>query len=142
MTRSLSLHAQILAIGLTLGLIVVIFELVRRRRIQERYALLWVVVLIVLLLFTVVPTTLPAAAHLVGTSNTTAALLALLSVMELVLLVHLTSKASMADERLTLVQQEIALLRLEQELRERAHVGLVHTPASDTPGDDAGQHNS
>ncbi len=113
MTGTLSLHAQILATALALGLLVLILEMVRRQRIQERYAVLWVGVLVFLLVLTVIPAALPFLAHLVGIHNYTAALLAAISIIELILLVNLTSKSSMTDEQLIRVQQEIALIRMQ-----------------------------
>ena len=42
-------HQRAVAILATLGLLVIVFDLVRRRRLLERYALVWMAVTVVLL---------------------------------------------------------------------------------------------
>ena len=110
------IRVSIFAAIAALLLLVVILELVRSRRLQERYALLWVVTAIVLLVFALWRDALNVLAAAVGIAYPPSALFLLAGVFFLVVLLHYSTVISELAERNLMLAQRIALL--EQKLRE------------------------
>ena len=100
------------------ALLVIVFELIRSRRLRERYALLWLltgVVLLALSLWRSGPNTI---AGWFGISTTPVAVLfAVGALFVLVVLLHYSTVISKLHDQNTLLAQRLALL--EQQLRER-----------------------
>jgi hypothetical protein len=107
-----SIFAAIAAILLLL----VILELIRSRRLQERYALLWVMTAVVLLVFALWRDGLNVLARTVGIAYPPSALFLLAAVFILVVLLHYSTAISELAERNLMLAQRIALL--EQKLKE------------------------
>ena len=107
-----SIFAAIAAIVLLL----VILELIRSRRLQERYALLWVMTAVVLLVFALWRDGLNVLARTVGIAYPPSALFLLAAVFILVVLLHYSTVISELAERNLMLAQRIALL--EQKLKE------------------------
>jgi hypothetical protein len=97
-------------------LLAVIFELIRSRRLQERYALLWLVTGLVLLVLAVWRDGLNVLASTVGIAYPPSALFLVLGVFFLLVLLHYSTVISELAERNLMLAQRIALL--EQKLRE------------------------
>jgi hypothetical protein len=97
-------------------LLVVILELVRSRRLQERYALLWVMTSVVLLVFALWRDGLNVLARTVGIAYPPSALFLIAALFILVVLLHYSTVISELAERNLLLAQRIALL--EQKLKE------------------------
>lgn len=112
----LSLQAQFLAGILIIGFLAMLFELIRRHRIQERYAVIWAISGVLMLAGVLIPGALPALASVSGIHDASLALLALLAFFQMAMLLHLTTVASGQAERTTRLSQECAILRLENEL--------------------------
>jgi hypothetical protein len=108
------------AIGALL-LLVVVFELIRSRRLQERYALLWLVTGVVLLVLALWRTALSRLADVVGIAYPPSALFVLASFFILVLLLHYSTVISRLSDQNRILAQRLALLenRLEEELAEQ-----------------------
>jgi len=104
--------AAALAAGL---LLFVIIELIRSRRLQERYALLWLLTCVVILVFAVWRGALSELAGLVGIAYPPSALFVLAAFFILVVLLHYSTVISDLSERNLTLAQRIALL--EQQLR-------------------------
>jgi hypothetical protein len=121
--HNISGRVQIVAVIVTAIMLGVVLELVRRRRLAERYALLWMVVAVVLLLFAVWNGLLGDAAHLVGIRVPSNALfLAAIGVVFLLLL-HFSVVTSRLAEESKILAQEVA--RLDHELRARSANGAA-----------------
>jgi hypothetical protein len=100
------------------ALIVVIFELIRRRRLRERYALLWLATGLVLLALSVWRDGLNTIAGWVGvTGYPPAVLFAVATLFILVVLLHYSTVISRLTDQNTILAQKLALL--EEKLRER-----------------------
>ncbi len=124
------LAQRILAIVLTGGLMLLILELVRRKRLMERYALLWLFSTAVLIVLAAWKGLLTSIASDLGIHYAPALLFAVAAAFELLLLVHFSLTISrLADQnkvlaqRLGLVQQrvedqETRLARQEERLSE------------------------
>jgi hypothetical protein len=97
--------------------LLVIFELIRNRRLQERYALLWLVTGSVILLLSVWRDALRLVAEQIGIAYPPSALFVVGFLFILVVLLHYSTVISELSERNVLLAQDIALL----EERVRAH---------------------
>ena len=111
---------QLLAIVVTAGLFVIVFELVRQRRLLERYALLWLFSSAVLLGLSVWRGALEELASAVGIFYAPSALFAVAFGFVLVLLLHFSLVISRLAEQTKVLAQRIGLLQHEiDELRGR-----------------------
>jgi hypothetical protein len=100
------------------ALIVVIFELIRRRRLRERYALLWLATGLVLLALSLWRDGLNTIAGWVGvTGYPPAVLFAVATLFILVVLLHYSTVISRLTDQNTILAQKLALL--EEKLRQR-----------------------
>lgn len=107
-----------------MGLIVVVailiyvFEMLRRQKLREKYAVLWIIVGIGTLILSIFPQILDTASSLVGIRIPAN----LLFIMTLVLLVgvclHLSHEQSQAEDEVRILAEEVAILRSDlQDLR-------------------------
>jgi len=101
-----------------LAVLVAIFELVRRRQLREKYALLWAVVAIVVVPLALYPRLLDTVSHSVGVASGVSLVLFLGLVFLLLVCIHLSWEVSRLEEETRTLAEEIALLRTET--RERA----------------------
>ena len=116
-------RVQIVALIITAIMLGVVLELVRRRRLAERYALLWMIVAFVLLVFAVWRGLLADVADLVGIAVPANALfLAALGVI-FILLLHFSVATSRLAEESKILAQEVA--RLDHELRTKSANGTA-----------------
>ncbi len=101
----------------SLLLLAVIFELIRSRRLRERYALLWLLTGVVLLALSLWRGGLNTIAGWAGvTGYPPAVLFAVGSLFILAVLLHYSTVISKLSDQNTILAQRLALL--EQELRE------------------------
>jgi hypothetical protein len=95
----------------------VIIELIRRHRLQERYALLWIATGGVMLFFALWRSALDRFAELVGVAYPPSALFMVAGLFVFVVLLHFSTVLSKLSEQNKTLAQQIALL--EQRLRDR-----------------------
>ncbi|HEX2128804.1 MAG TPA: DUF2304 family protein [Solirubrobacterales bacterium] len=107
--------AQILALVVTLAIFALILELVRRRRLVERYALLWMTAAIVLLILSIWTDGLDVLADAMGIEEPANAIFILAFGVIFLLLLNFSVATSRLSEETKILAQETA--RLEQELR-------------------------
>jgi hypothetical protein len=106
MTVRISIVAAIAAILL----LAVIFELIRSRRLHERYAILWVVTGLTILLLALWRDALGKMSDLVGIAYPPSALFVLASLFILVLLLHYSTVISKLADENRILAQRLALL--------------------------------
>ncbi len=118
-------RVQIVSIVVMAGLFVVVFELVRQRRLMERYALLWLLSVAVLLGLAVWRGALDLVARSVGIFYAPSALFAIALGFVLVLLLHfslvisrLAEQNKVLAQRVGIMQQQLDELHLERTERE------------------------
>jgi hypothetical protein len=115
--------AVVAAIASALFLLV-IFELIRSRRLQERYALLWLVTGSVILLLSVWRDALRLVAEQIGIAYPPSALFVIGFLFILAVLLHYSTVISELAERNVRLAQDIALveerLRIHERRAERA----------------------
>ena len=99
-------------------LLVVVFELIRSRRLRERYALLWLLTGVVLLALSLWRGGLNTIASWFGVTSYPPAILgAVGALFILVVLLHYSTVISRLSDQNTILAQRLALL--EQQLREQ-----------------------
>jgi hypothetical protein len=108
------IRVSIFAAIAALLLLVVILELVRSRRLQERYALLWMATGVVLLVFALWRDALGVLARTVGIAYPPSALFLLASLFILVVLLHYSTVISRLSDQNTILAQRLALLEQQQ----------------------------
>jgi hypothetical protein len=114
---------------LLLGLI---FELLRRRQLREKYAVLWLVVGLGTLPFGFVPTSLNSVARHLGVRNGASLVLFLAVVFLLLVCIHLSWEASRLEDETRALAEETALIRTElRDLQAEiaAHRAVLAVPA-------------
>jgi hypothetical protein len=96
-------------------LLLVVFELTRRRRLQERYALLWLLTGVVIFILAVWRSLLGSVSDLVGIAYPPSALFILAAFFILMVLLHYSTVISRLSEQNTTLAQRLALLEHELE---------------------------
>jgi hypothetical protein len=109
------------AIAVTAALLVLVFELVRRKRLSERYAILWLLAAVTLLVLAVWKGLLTSLAHDVGISYPPSALFAVAIGLIVVILLHFSLAVSRLTDQSKVLAQRLGLLqqRLEEAERRR-----------------------
>lgn len=95
--------------------IAVLFELLRRRRLREKYALLWVLVALLTLVVALFPGTLTWASALVGVEVPANLLFFVASMLLMLVSIQHSQDLGRLDERTRSLAEEIALLQMRVE---------------------------
>jgi hypothetical protein len=111
-------RVSIAAAAAAVILLLLILELIRSRRLQERYALLWLLTGIVILVLSAWRGALAKLADLVGIAYPPSALFVLASFFVLMVLLHYSTVISKLSDQNAILAQRLALL--EHELRLQA----------------------
>ena len=113
---------QIFSVLVMAGLFALVFELVRRRRLMERYALLWLFSATVLLALAVWKDLLEVLSNAVGIYYAPSALFAAALGFVLILMLHfslvisrLTDQIKLLAQRVGIMQNELDELRAQQQ---------------------------
>ena len=126
----------------TLGVIggvftlVVLFEMLRRQRLREKYAVIWVVVVAATLTLAIFPGVLSWAADLLGVQVPSNLLFFGAIMLLLVISIQLSYEIGRLEERTRTLAEEVALLRLQDE----SHRG--DRGSHGTHGPDDGAHGA
>jgi hypothetical protein len=115
----MELRVQLVAVAASLVLLVVVFELVRRKRFLERYALLWLFSGVVLLLLSIWKELLENVANAIGIFYPPSALFVIAFGFVLVLLLHFSLAVSKLADQSKILAQRLALLEERQRKQER-----------------------
>jgi hypothetical protein len=118
-----------------LAILFFVFEMLRRQKLREKYAILWIVVGIGTLLLSAFPSLLEKASGLLGIQVPAN----LLFIMTLVLLVgvclHLSREQSQAEDEVRILCEEVAILKSELKvLQHRFEAGTRNAGAADPEG--------
>jgi hypothetical protein len=104
-------HQRIIAIAISAGLLLLILELVRRKRLMERYALLWLFSTLLLLVLSVWSGLLNSLASALGVSYPPSALFAVAFGVVLVLLIHFSLAVSRLSDQNKILAQRLGILQ-------------------------------
>jgi hypothetical protein len=104
--------------GLTaLAVLAFIIELLRRRQLQEKYAILWLAVSIVMVPLAFFPTIVNSVAKAIGFASGVSLVLFLGIVFLLLVCMHLSWEVSRMEEETRTLAEDVALLRTEMHAR-------------------------
>ena len=123
----MELRIQLVAVVASAGLLLVILELVRQRRLLERYALLWLFSALVLLALAVWKDFLETISNAIGIIYPPNALFLIAFGFVMILLLHFSLAVSRLADQSKLLAQRLALLEERQRRSE--------TPDSDLEED-------
>ncbi len=112
---SSALGQRVEVIALAVVVCVLIFELVRRKRLMERYAILWLLAGVTVLVLALWQGLLTTLSHAVGIHYPPSALFAVAFLFVLVLLVHFSMTVSRLSDQNKVLAQHLALLRRRME---------------------------
>lgn len=134
----MDLRIQIVAIVSTLALFIGVLELVRSRRLLERYAIMWLFSAAALLALAAWKGLLQKAADAVGIYYAPSALFVIAFGFILILLLHFSVAVSRLAEQSKVLAQRLALAEqrqreLEAELADQRQAGERHEPAGREP---------
>ena len=116
----MELRIQLVAVGGSLVLLLVVFELVRRKQLLERYALLWLFSALVLLVLASWRGLLSSVADAIGVFYPPSALFAVAFAFVLLLLLHFSLAVSRLTDQAKVLAQRVALLEQRQDEREQS----------------------
>lgn len=101
--------------GLTgLALLLVLFNLLRRRRLREKYAVLWIAVGLVIVPLALFPKLLDAVARALGIASGVSLVMFLGILFLLVVCMHLSWEVNRLEEETRTLAEEVALIRAER----------------------------
>jgi hypothetical protein len=103
-------HLQVVSVVASVLLLIGVLELVRRRRLMERYALLWLFSAIVLLALAIWQDLLAHVARLIGVFYPPSALFVIAFAAVLLLLLHFSVTVSRLADQSKVLAQRLALL--------------------------------
>jgi hypothetical protein len=122
---SATLGQRVEVIGLAVVVCVVVFELVRRKRLMERYAIVWLVAGVTVLVLGLWQGLLTTLSHVAGIDYPPSALFAVTFLFVLVMLVHFSITVSRLSDQNKILAQRLGLL--QQRLDEGGGPGLPTT---------------
>jgi hypothetical protein len=126
---------QLVAIGASGLLLLAILELVRRRRLLERYALLWLFSALVLLMLAIWRGFLEDIARVIGVAYPPNALFFIAFAFVLVLLLHFSLAVSRLTDQTKVLAQRLALMEERQrraELRQQDEIPQTDRDQADS----------
>jgi hypothetical protein len=120
-----------LAIAVTLGLLLLVFELVRRKRLSERYAILWLLAATTLFVLAAWKGLLTSLSHDVGISYPPSALFAVAIGLIAIILLHFSLAVSRLSDQNKVLAQRLGLLAQRLQEAEERSTGQLTAQARD-----------
>jgi len=104
---------------LALALLLLVFELLRRRRLREKYATIWVAVAAATMVLAVFPTLLYRGAALLGVQAPSNLLFLVSLIVLLAISLQLSGEVGQLEEQTRTLAEEVGALRLDLERMNR-----------------------
>ena len=114
-----------LAVAVTLALLLLVFELVRRKRLSERYAILWLLAATTLFVLAAWKGLLTTLSYDVGISYPPSALFAVAIGLIAMILLHFSLAVSRLSDQNKILAQRLALLQQRIEERDEPPDGTL-----------------
>jgi hypothetical protein len=105
--------ANLLGLAMAVAILVTLFEMLRRHRLREKYALIWFLIALAAVVVAVFPGLLVWATDLLGLSLPSNLLFFVASVVLLLLTLQHSYELGRLEERTRTLAEEVGLLRLE-----------------------------
>jgi hypothetical protein len=135
LSRAVQQRIEVITVAAVIFLL--IFELVRRKHLMERYAILWLTAAATVLVLSVWTGLLAKLAHAAGIAYLPSALFAVAFLFVLVMLVHFSMTISRLAHQNTVLAQRLALLQQRLELpdlaRESDQASATSSPGEERP---------
>lgn len=113
-------RAMIVGLAASVGGLLVVLELVRRRRLREEYSLLWLATAVALLILSISRPLLDTLANLVGIFYPPSALFLVAIVFVLLILLHFSTVLTRLTQENKETAQQLAILRWQLEQTQKA----------------------
>jgi hypothetical protein len=126
----MDIHQRIVAVIATVGLLLVVVDLVRRRRLLERYALVWLGVTLLLIVLALWDGLLLGVASVIGIFYPPSALFVIAFGFIIVLLLNLSVAVSRLTDQSKVLAQQVGLLE-ERMRRQEARSEARGAPAEE-----------
>jgi hypothetical protein len=110
----MDVRIRILTIGGALAILLMVIELVRRRKLKEEYSVLWVLTAVLTLLVSIWFSLLRSVTNAIGAISPVSTLFFFGLLFCLVLLLHFSVRISSLERRLTALVQEVGLMGVEE----------------------------
>jgi len=118
----MDLRIRILTIGGALGILLMVVELVRRRKLKEEYSVLWVITAVLTLLVSVWFAALQGVTDAIGAISPASTLFFFGLLFCIILLLHFSVRISSLERRLTSLVQEVGLMGVQEPDEDRETV--------------------
>ena len=116
---------------LSLAIVGVVFEMLRRKKLREKYAALWIVVGLGTLILAAFPSLLTIVAELVGVQLPSNHLFIISILLLLGVCLHLSWEISVVEDETRTLAEEVAILRAQvEEMSARNAGGNTSAPSS------------
>lgn len=106
---------RILAIAGSIALLILVIDLVRRRRLKEEYSVLWTLTAVTLLVLAVWFRLLLDVTNLIGAVAPASTLFFFALIFVMVMMLHFTLRISRLERSFTLLVQELGLMTVERD---------------------------
>lgn len=106
---------QLASVAFAVVVFALVFEMVRRRYLRERYAILWLAAALALTVLAVWTQLLSTLSHAVGIATPSNAFFVIAFAFLLLLLLHLTAVVSRLGDETRVLAQRVALLEARQD---------------------------
>jgi hypothetical protein len=101
------------AIVISVVLILIVLDMVRRRRLREKYSLIWLFAVVAMTILVVWKKLLLSITSLIGATNSSSTLFLFGILFALVILLHLSNKISDFSTQLRILAKEMAMLNAQ-----------------------------
>ena len=115
-------------------ILVSLFEMMRRHRLREKYALIWALVALGIFSVAAFPSLLLAATDALGVQVPANLLFFAASMVIMILTLQHSSELGQLEERTRTLAEEVALLRVELDARRLGSVDQARTESDETLG--------
>jgi hypothetical protein len=128
----MDIRIRILTIGGAAIVLMMVVELVRRRKLKEEYSVLWVFTAVATLLVSVWFSLLQNVTDAIGAISPASTLFFFGLLFCLVLLLHFSVRISSLERRLTSLVQEVGLMGVEEPDEPQDEAAPAHSEAAET----------
>ncbi len=119
---------NIAAFLLALAIVALVIEMLRRKKLREKYAVLWLIVGVATLVLAAFPRLLNIVAEYVGVQIPSNLLFAMSILMLLGVCLHLSWEISVVEDETRTLAEEVAILRTQLEaLEQHRHLSALDT---------------
>jgi hypothetical protein len=129
----MDVRIRILTIGGAAVVLLMVVELVRRRKLKEEYSVLWVVTAALTLVLAIWYSLLASVTRAIGAISTVSTLFFFGLLFCLVLLLHFSVRISSLERRLTSLVQEVGLMGVEEPDTPIEDVAPAHAERAPAP---------